>query len=314
VAIVTNLSADHFGEYGIDDLQGLADTKLVVARAVAAGRGLLVLNADDPVLASRGAAGSAAAGKTTGWFALDDDHPLLQTRRAQRGATCGVRAGRMHLAVPASGIDADLGEVVAMPLALGGHAAYNIANLLGAALVAAALGLPAQAMRTVFARFGSERSDNPGRLERWNVNGVRVILDYAHNPDGLRGLLAAATAEPFSRLGLVLGQAGNRDDAEIRELAAVAASYHPHCVVLKDIAGMERGRVPGEVAMILRDALLQQGVSAERLAFESAEADAARHALAWAQPGDVLVLPIHGRAARAEVEAMLDTLPSSLAA
>ncbi len=36
VALVTNISSDHFGEYGIDDLDGLADAKLSVAAAAAA--------------------------------------------------------------------------------------------------------------------------------------------------------------------------------------------------------------------------------------------------------------------------------------
>ena len=48
-AVVTNISSDHFGEYGIDDLAGLADVKLSVA-AVLAAHGRLVLNADDVLL------------------------------------------------------------------------------------------------------------------------------------------------------------------------------------------------------------------------------------------------------------------------
>ena len=49
VAIVTNISPDHFGEYGIDDLDGLADIKLSIAHLLDA-QGLLVLNADDALL------------------------------------------------------------------------------------------------------------------------------------------------------------------------------------------------------------------------------------------------------------------------
>ena len=46
VAVVTNVSADHFGEYGIHDLDSLADVKLTVGAVVRPG-GSLVLNADD---------------------------------------------------------------------------------------------------------------------------------------------------------------------------------------------------------------------------------------------------------------------------
>ena len=49
VAVITNISSDHFGEYGVHDLAGLADVKLVVA-SVVDDNGLLVLNADDPIL------------------------------------------------------------------------------------------------------------------------------------------------------------------------------------------------------------------------------------------------------------------------
>ncbi len=51
-AVITNVRSDHFGEYGIHDLAGLADVKLVVASAID-DTGLLVLNADDPMLRSR---------------------------------------------------------------------------------------------------------------------------------------------------------------------------------------------------------------------------------------------------------------------
>src|SRR5206468_3212752 len=54
VALVTNVANDHLGEFGIFDVPALADTKMVVARAVGpAGR--VVLNADDPLLLERGA-------------------------------------------------------------------------------------------------------------------------------------------------------------------------------------------------------------------------------------------------------------------
>ena len=136
VAVVTNVSADHFGEYGIDDLEGLTDVKLSVA-GVLGKDGVLVLNAGDAQLA-RAAHGLAARfghSPALAWFALDADLPALSTHRALGAATCGVRAGRLVLHL--RGAEHDLGLVAAMPLAVGGSATYNIANLCGAALAAA---------------------------------------------------------------------------------------------------------------------------------------------------------------------------------
>jgi len=100
-AVVTNVSADHFGEYGIHDLDSLADVKLTVAAAVAAG-GLLVLNADDPTLrakAADSARASGAARASAGSRATPTRHRSRTSR--ERGATCGLREGRMQLALAA---------------------------------------------------------------------------------------------------------------------------------------------------------------------------------------------------------------------
>ncbi|OOG60372.1 Mur ligase [Rhodanobacter sp. C03] len=302
VAVITNVSDDHFGEYGIHDLDGLAAVKLTVARVLGAV-GLLVVNADDAVLATL----AAAMLVPLGWFALDDAHPLLRAQREHGGSTCAVRDGHLHLFH--QGVDHDLGVVAQMPLSFAGSAGYNIANIAAAALAAAALGIPAGTIADVLARFGSAHADNPGRLQHWRFGTLEVFVDYAHNPEGLRGLLGVATTSlSHGRLGLVLGQAGNREDADIRELAAVAAGFHPRRVVLKDIEGFMRGRVAGEIASILRDELVRRAVPAEAVIECLNELDAVRGLLVWAHDGDVLVLPTHGMQARQAAVELLDRL------
>jgi UDP-N-acetylmuramyl tripeptide synthase len=303
-AAVTNVSDDHFGEYGIHDLDGLADAKLTVARALD-DRGVLVLNADDARLAARG----ESLPCRFAWFARDHDHPRLRAHRAVGGATCGVRDGRLHLASGETG--EDIADITTMPLTDGGLADYNLGNAAAASLLAQALGVPAPTIAGVLARFGSEPGDNPGRLQRWSFGGLRILLDYAHNPEGLRGLLRVARAGSPRRLGLVLGQAGNRGDDDIRALAGVAADAKPDLVVLKDIDGFIRGRETGEVAKVIGDALRQRGMRDDQLRTCLPELGAARELLAWARPGDVLVLPIHALDAKAEVQSLLDSLQAS---
>jgi cyanophycin synthetase len=306
VAVVTNASADHFGEYGIHDLEALAEVKLTVGAAVSP-RGLLVLNADDVRLRAKAAGLARRYGRDLplGWFAHDANDGLLVRHRGAGGATCGVRSGRMMLAC--DGIEHDLGAVDRMPIAMAGRAAYNVANLAAAALAAAAMGVKPETVASVFARFGSDARDNPGRLMRFETGGVQVIVDYAHNAEGLRGLLQVAEAlrTGRGRLGLILGHAGNREDADIARLAEVAAEFAPELVVVKELQGYLRGRAPGEVPRILREALLRSGLTADSLPQQPDEVAAARVALDWALPGDVLVLPVHGLAERAKVVEMI---------
>ncbi len=300
-AIVTNISPDHFGEYGVHDLSDLAEAKLVVSRAIA-DDGVLVLNADDALLVSK----SAALRCPLAWFSLDDANPVLVAHRSRGGATCGVNNG--VLTISSRGVCSELGEVAMMPLTMDGSARYNIANLAGAALLGASLGIDAEVIAPVLMHFGATREDNPGRLERWSIRGIDLLIDYAHNPDGLAGLLAVAERlrhRRGGRLGLMLGQAGNRDDSAIRDLATVAADASPDLVVLKDLDGYMRGREAGEVPRVLCEQLLRQGVPEAALQTILPEVEAAQAILAWAQPGDVLVLPVHNLAARGSLVAWL---------
>ena len=308
VGIVTNISADHFGEYGVHDLARLADAKLVLARAMGADS-VLVLNADDPLLVAK----AATLECPVVWFSLDDSQALMIAHRQRGGDTCGVAAGRMVLSF--GGMSHDLGEVAAMPLTLSGSARYNIANLSGAALAAASLGIPAEAIRAVLADFGSRREHNPGRLERWMIGGATVFLDYAHNPEGLAGLLEVAARVRKSsggRMGLLLGQAGNREDDAIVQLARAAAASKPDFVVLKDLQGYLRGREPGEVPALLKAELHRQGLPESAMRTLLPEVEAARAILDWSRAGDVLVLPVHNLSARAALVQWLDAEASAL--
>lgn len=307
VALVTNVSSDHFGEYGIFDLDGLADVKLSVAAVVSSG-GLLVVCADDALLRKKvgGLAQRYGRCPSVGWFALVADDDLLRSHRSGGGSTSGVRNGRLY--VSHGGLEHDLGSIASMPLTVDGSAVYNIANLAGAGLGAVAMGIPPALVASVFGSFGAQPADNPGRMMRFDVGGVRVVLDYAHNADGLRGLLRVAEhlRGGVGRLGLLLGHAGNRRDVEIEELARAAAEFHPDLVVVKENEGHLRGREQGEVPRIIRAALLRAGMPESALPLRMTEVEAARCALEWARPGDVVALLVHSSAARAQVLAMLE--------
>lgn len=302
VAVITSITADHFGEYGVHDLDGLAQVKLAVARALDGG-GLLVANADDAVLARA----APTAGKPLGWFAQDAGHPLLAAHRAAGGATAAPRAGRLLLTW--RGREHDLGEIAAMPLAAGGHSHFNVANLATAALGAAGLGVDPETIASVFASFGADPTDNAGRLMRYQLGGLNLIVDFAHNPAALASLADFAQhLRAGARLALLLGQAGNREDSDIDRLAAVAAQARPDYVVVKELAGYLRGRSGGEVPALLRAALARAGLSGDRVADADGEDQAVRMALAWSRPGDVLVLPLHSPDGRAQALALIELL------
>ncbi len=302
VALVTNISEDHFGEYGVFTLDDLAQVKLSVSKGLRSD-GWLVLNAADPMLLKHG---SAYTGNSA-WFAAEWHDPHLQRMLAAGVPVCGASDGRLRLV--ATGQEYDLGAIDDMPLSFRSMARYNIENLAGAALSALLMGMPVAAIARTLAHFGSGHADNPGRLQSWRFADVQVLMDYAHNPEGMQGFLAIARAFTGSgRLAVLLGQAGNREDADIRKLAASVAGFHPDLAVLKDMAGYERGREVGEVPSILRDQLLHCGMTDAQIRICLDEVQAVRLILTWAQAGDVLALPVHGLNERNAVQGLLDAM------
>jgi cyanophycin synthetase len=309
-AIVTNVSPDHFGEYGIHDLEGLADVKMSVAAAVGT-HGLLVLNVEDPMLRRQAANLRRRFGyePRLGWFSATAGSDLSELA-AHGASTCGPHRGQLRLTHDQQ--HWDLGAIAELPLSMGGIASYNIGNMAAAALGAIAMGIAPDIIAAVLSRFGSNLADNPGRLMRFDLSGITVLLDYAHNPDGLRGFLqvAAHLRSDGGRLGILLGQAGNRKDEDIRELAAVAAQFHPDLVVVKEDEAHLRGRLASEVPRIIRAELLRLGMPDQALPLRNNEVEAAKLALEWARPGDVLALPIHSSEARATLIGLLQAAQS----
>ena len=289
VALITNVAADHFGEYGVHDLAGLAATKLVVAKAIGA-TGRVVLNADDAILNGIG----CTLEVPVAWFGLDPD--VVNGAALVSGhETATVMDGWFVLQRGAERIE--LLRVEDAPLTLGGSAVHNVANALGASLAAWCLGCSPDVIRSSLGTFGQRNADNPGRASLFELGGVRILLDYAHNPDGMRALATIARALPGGRRGLVLGQAGNRDDDAIRGLARSAWPIGIDHVVLKEMEAYRRGRPLGEIPGLLAAEFRRLGLDDAAIEFADSEVAAVEKALDWARGGDLLVLTVHSNRA-----------------
>lgn len=286
VAVVTNVAEDHLGEYGVFDADALADAKLVVARAVGA-TGRVVLNADDARLWARG----QRLGSPVLWCTLDVGHSGVQAHRAAGGDAAWLDHGTLWLA--RAGEAHPVIGVEEIPIAFAGAARYNVRNALAAIGAASGLGLDLDAMRAGLRGFAPTPESNPGRANVWRFGQCTAIVDFAHNPHGLAALAETAAAIPATRRAIVLGQAGDRDDASIRALARGAWAMRPDRVFLKDMEVYWRGRAAGEIPALLASEFLAAGADPEQLEHHGDELAAIRAALTWAREGDLLLLTTH---------------------
>jgi UDP-N-acetylmuramyl tripeptide synthase len=303
-AVITNVSDDHLGDHGIQDLLTMARVKAVVASVVAPG-GRVVLGADSPPLVELVASGHHFPAPLV-WFAMSPDNPQLQQHRAAGGEAWFVcPAGALVRARGAA--EQALVPVAELPFCHGGAAHHNVANALAAAALASALGLPDAAIVAGLRSFTSSVADNPGRANLARVGEVQVFLDFAHNPAGIRSLrtLLDQLRGPH-RMIISMGVAGDRRDDDIREVARAVHDLAPDQVRVRDLADYLRGRAHGEVPALLRETLLGLGMAPDSVREVGSELDVLREGLAWARPGDVIAIIDHVE--RDEIQAELRAL------
>ncbi|MFQ5530759.1 MAG: glutamate ligase domain-containing protein, partial [Gemmatimonadota bacterium] len=142
----------------------------------------------------------------------------------------------------------------------------------------------------------------------FRLGTVTAIVDFAHNPHGMEALADTVLRLPASRRLVVIGQAGDRDDASIRELTRSITEMEPDRIIIKELTKYLRGREPGEVPGIIEDELSRIGSPAE-VAHSDGELSAVRDALDWCEPDDLLVFPI--QAERDEITDLLEGLSES---
>jgi cyanophycin synthetase len=316
VAVVLNIAPDHLGMRGIDTLEQLAQVKQVVVEAVPRD-GFAVLNADDALVREmrRRCSGEVVwfsmAGAGSEAMEMVDEHcrrggRAVVLEHGDLGEMIVLRHGRRAM---------QLAWTHLLPSTFGGRAKMNVQNALAAAGAAFAAGAHLHDIRQGLRTFTTSYYLSPGRLNQIEVAGATVIVDYCHNAPGMRMLgdfveQLADSAAQTSELGKpqrigVVATAGDRRDEDMCELGAVAAEHFDVLVVREDAAlrGRQRGDVAELVARGAREAM-GKGARCKQVEIVLEEIPAVHHAMARANPGDLVVLCVDKHAAvLAELEA-----------
>jgi cyanophycin synthetase len=283
-AVLTNIAADHLDDFGVNNLESLADVKWLATRVLGI-TGRAILNADDPLLVAR----SAKLDCMITWFSLDPGNDLLVAHREAGGTVATIEDGCM--VIHESIVTHRLAAVSEIPTTFGGAAAHNVANCLAAAALAFALGaMPDDIGRALVT---TDSAANPGRCNLFDVGGAKVLVDFAHNPHGVAALAGIVEKFGTGRRMLVTGQAGDRGDEIIRELVRAAWQFRPDRILVKEMSRYARGREKDEVARLITNTFIAEGANPDNIEHVEHELDAVRQALEWVRPGDLAIVLAH---------------------
>jgi len=292
VAVITNITADHLGDQGIDDLDELKDVKALVAEEIRDG-GAIVLNAADPAVAAiadRPAVGRHAP--VIRFFSEAPGNAVIERHRRAGGMCYEICDGQ--LVETDGGLQRVIINLAELPGAFGGRARHVVANALAAVAACRALGVTVKDIREALSTF-TPGAVNPGR---GNVYAVAagpaastaagpVLVDYGHNAAALHatGQMVAAvwSGEPVAAITLP----GDRRDDLVTESAEAIATWFGTVIVYED--DDLRGRAPGEMRELIATAMrnIRPGV---HVTFADGPADALTAAVALAAGAPVLFL------------------------
>ncbi|MGH2723752.1 MAG: cyanophycin synthetase [Actinomycetota bacterium] len=303
VAVVLNVTGDHLGLKDVDSLEDLAEVKRVVVEAVPR-TGMAVLNADDPLVADmrKHTRGSVVL------FSMEDRSELVERwvrrgnkavtlERDDRGERMVIREGRRSMPIA---------YTHNLPATFNGRARMMVQNALAAAAAAHAAGAHLHDIRQGLRTFTTSIFQAPGRLNLVDLAGIKVLIDYAHNPHGLEmvgDFVERITAEapggappgaPSWSANLrvaVVATPGDRREDDMRELGRVAARYFDDVIIRED--EHPRGRKRGETAAFILEGVqeaMRAGARAGSVEIVLEEDEAARRALDRSRPGDLVVV------------------------
>lgn len=257
-ALFTNLTQDHLDYHKDMEAYFRAKEKLFFEHVESDSH--LIVNTDDPF--GRRLYDSLK-GHRVGYGFVDTDVSVV-SHRISRDAT------QATIKTPKGSLEISSGLV----------GRYNLYNILAAVAFAVSEGLGLDIVREGIERVPCV----PGRLERIDApQGFSVFVDYAHTDDALKNVLESLRSIIHNgRIVTVFGCGGDRDRGKRPKMGRVASALSDHCIITSD---NPRSEDPHAIIAEIASGFIEQNYEIE----PDREA-AIRRALAWAKPGDFVLL------------------------
>ncbi|MCW3077747.1 MAG: hypothetical protein JWO32_2356 [Bacteroidetes bacterium] len=280
IAIVTNVAADHLGQKDIFTIEDLAGVKSVVPQAVSKN-GYSILNAcDDLVYKMKDRVTSKVA-----LFSIDPKRSNF-TSHCEKGGTGITLNDDKNIIIYHNNKTVQVENVLNIPLTMKGKASFMIENVLSTVLASYLLGFSMENIQKAIRTFKPSAEHTPGRLNLFDINGINVIVDYAHNPHGLKALSDLLKQIEEKKTGIITG-VGDRREEDIKEVGRVAASMYDEVIIRLDKD--TRGRSENEIVSLITSGLEEVNTKIKHQVIPDSKA-ALKFAIEKAKRGDYVVI------------------------
>ncbi|MBN4085104.1 cyanophycin synthetase [Flavobacteriaceae bacterium AH-315-B10] len=280
IGIVTNVSADHLGLKGINTIEQLAKVKAVIPETVLP-EGYAILNADDDLVYDM----RRTVDCNVALFSMDENNPRIKALQRLNGITAIYENG--YVTICRGEWKMRVMKAENIPLTYGGKAKFMIQNVLPAILAANIQGISIEDMKAALETFIPSASQTPGRLNLFKFNNFSILLDYAHNPAGMRALQQFINElDATVKVGIIAG-IGDRRVEDNNEMGSIAAEMFDEIIIRQD--KRLRGKTEEELIKMLNDGIKMKDPNKKTTIIPS-EKEAITYAVQNAKKGSLIVL------------------------
>ncbi len=280
VGIVTNVAADHLGLKGIHTVEQLAKVKGVIPETVLPD-GYAILNADDDLVYEM----RRSINCNLALFSMDEENPRIKALQKLGGITAIYENG--YVTICRGTWKMRIMKAENIPLTYGGKATFMIQNILPAVIAANVRGIGIEDMKVALETFIPSASQTPGRLNLFKFENFSILLDYAHNPAGMRALQKFTdNLEATIKVGIIAG-VGDRRKEDTNELGSIAAEMFDEIIIRQD--KHLRGKSEEELIKMLDDGIKMKDPNKKTTIIPS-EKEAITHAVNNATKGSLIIL------------------------
>lgn len=279
VGIVTNVAEDHLGLKGIHTIEQLAKVKGVIPETVLPD-GFAILNADDDLVYDM----RRSINCNLALFSMDENNPRIKALQKLGGVTAVYENGYVTLC--RGPWKMRVMKAKDIPLTYGGKAKFMIQNILPAIIAANVKGISIEDMKVALETFLPSASQTPGRLNLFHFENFDILLDYAHNPSGMRALQKFTDElEATEKIGIIAG-VGDRRDEDTLELGSIAAEMFDHIIIRQD--KNLRGKSEQEIIKMLEDGIKRKDPN-KKITIIPSENEAITYAVRNAKRGSLII-------------------------
>jgi cyanophycin synthetase len=244
--VLTNISEDHLGLDDVHSLEDLAQVKAVVPRSTL-DSGYAVLNAENEYVYNI----KNELTCNIALFSMDPDNPRIANHCEREGIAAVIEDG--YFVIRKGKWKNRIAKVKDVPLTFSGTAAFMSQNILAAMLAAFVEGIDVKSIHDALMCFIPSHELTPGRMNLFNFEKRRLMIDYVHNKDGYAKMKDFVdTVKASQKVGIISGTGDRRDD-DIQDIGRYAGETFDEIIIRhdKDL----RGRNKDEITRLLTEGI-----------------------------------------------------------